>query len=431
MSVLGWAQYYLSYKERFRLIDRQIDEMAAIIYASDLSKTKIENVEVANHIVSDALGRERVLALISLYDEKRNLLYQNNNAEQLQLVAPALPRRQTLELQGHVVRLLNFPLAKEGKLLQVGLILDSVMDRWRNMSLHLILYAFLTLCAISAISFVLSKMLLRPIENLAMYLHHRVSHFDDQPSSVTNPFPSPLSTGKDEIGKLTRAVQAFHEKFQNAAKVSRSRAAQLAHEFKTPLTLIRYSLEELLKTSDPRQSALVKESLSEVDRLSGIVNSFTQLSLFEASPTLNLELHAIRLDSLAEAVVQRLQRVYPNRIHFEKPGKSTVFADPAHAEQAITNLLMNSLIHTAPDSPVQISVEETTLLVRDQGPGVPNEVLERLGAPFNLGKSTKKGSNSGLGLAWVHIIAKKYGWIFNLRNTPTGVEASLEMTAPA
>jgi two-component system, OmpR family, sensor kinase len=101
--------------------------------------------------------------------------------------------------------------------------------------------------------------------------------------------------------------------------------------------------------------------------------------------------------------------------------------DPDAFAIVVRNLVENALKHGAPGRPVGIVLSVTgTLSVRNQGPVLPDDELERLTKPFERGATTAKGS--GLGLAIVEAIVRGAGSVLTLRSPVPGWQDGLQVT---
>ncbi|NJM09879.1 MAG: sensor histidine kinase [Bdellovibrionaceae bacterium] len=95
-------------------------------------------------------------------------------------------------------------------------------------------------------------------------------------------------------------------------------------------------------------------------------------------------------------------------------------------DQLITNLLTNALKFSDVTESVEVKVENDRLIVKDAGPGIPPEVLERIGQPFNVGPDSGEGATgNGLGLAFVSAVTKLYQWRLEIRGAGRGAEISI------
>ncbi|HEU4681217.1 MAG TPA: ATP-binding protein [Gemmatimonadales bacterium] len=208
-----------------------------------------------------------------------------------------------------------------------------------------------------------------------------------------------------------KEVQELHmraERLEAVAELS----ASLAHEIRNPLASIRSSVEQLARSkhADEDERFLSGLIVRESDRLSRLLSEFLDFARVRATHFAPLDLH-----SVVVAVV-RLIRAHPD---CRADAIITVEGDHAMLEgdedllhRVIANLVLNAV--QAARGPVRITVSVAAvqaseiphgtnldhairLQVRDNGPGIPEEVRERLFQPFVSGRS----GGSGLGLAIV------------------------------
>jgi two-component system sensor histidine kinase PilS (NtrC family) len=208
-----------------------------------------------------------------------------------------------------------------------------------------------------------------------------------------------------------KEVQELHmraERLEAVAELS----ASLAHEIRNPLASIRSSVEQLARSkhADEDERFLSGLIVRESDRLSRLLSEFLDFARVRATHFAPLDLHAVVV------AVVRLIRAHPDC----RPD-ATITVDGDHAmlegdedllHRVIANLLLNAV--QAARGPVRITVSVAAvqaseiphgtnldhavrLQVRDNGPGIPEEVRERLFQPFVSGRS----GGSGLGLAIV------------------------------
>ncbi|MGI9039912.1 MAG: two-component system sensor histidine kinase NtrB [Gemmatimonadales bacterium] len=208
--------------------------------------------------------------------------------------------------------------------------------------------------------------------------------------------------------KEVQALQARAERLEAVAALS----ASLAHEIRNPLASIRSSVEQLGRskhaTEDERFLAglIVRES----DRLSRLLSEFLDFARVRATQFVPLDLHAV------VAAVVRLIRAHPDcrpdaEITIEG-GHTMLDADEDLLHRVVANLVLNAV--QAARGPIRIAVsvaavqagqiphgtnldQAIRLQIRDNGPGIPVEIRERLFEPFVSGRP----GGSGLGLAIV------------------------------
>ncbi len=208
-----------------------------------------------------------------------------------------------------------------------------------------------------------------------------------------------------------KEVQELHmraERLEAVAELS----ASLAHEIRNPLASIRSSVEQLARSkhADDDERFLSGLIVRESDRLSRLLSEFLDFARVRATHFAPLDLH-----SVVVAVV-RLIRAHPDcrpDAVITVEGEHTLLeGDEDLLHRVVANLVLNAV--QAARGPIRITVtvaaaqaseiphgtdleHAVRLQVRDNGPGIPEEVRERLFQPFVSGRS----GGSGLGLAIV------------------------------
>jgi two-component system sensor histidine kinase PilS (NtrC family) len=208
--------------------------------------------------------------------------------------------------------------------------------------------------------------------------------------------------------KEVQELQARAERLESVAALS----ASLAHEIRNPLASIRSSVEQLARSrhADEDERFLAGLIVRESDRLSRLLSEFLDFARVRATQLVPLDLH-----SVITAVV-RLIRAHPDcRADAElviEGGRTILDGDEDLLHRVVTNLVLNA-VQAAP-GPVKVTVSVASvqageiphgtnlehairLQVRDTGPGIPEEIRQRLFDPF---VSARPGG-SGLGLAIV------------------------------
>jgi two-component system sensor histidine kinase KdpD len=203
--------------------------------------------------------------------------------------------------------------------------------------------------------------------------------------------------------RLSRAaLEAETLRRSDAIKTAVLRA--VSHDLRSPLTAIRAAGEGLrrddLRLDDRDRAGLLQTITGEAERLERLVTNLIDLSRLEAGaarprPVLYTgdDLVGGALETLGPAA---------DRVTVDLPDEPVAaLVDGAQIERVLVNLLENALKFASPGSPVEVQVErvggELQIRVRDSGPGVASEDLERIFEPFEQGEGA--GAGSGLGLA--------------------------------
>jgi signal transduction histidine kinase len=193
--------------------------------------------------------------------------------------------------------------------------------------------------------------------------------------------------------------------------------ATLAHEIKNPLAIIRGSAERLRKL-DPEAERMAGFVIDETDRLSRTVARYLQFA--RGGPTLAENGDAV--ESL-EATLDLLEGEFAARcVTLERPADPPRPAPVALADESLKqvylNLILNALEALPEGGRVAVAVAEAggafEVRVADDGPGIPADVLDRVGRPF----FTTKARGSGLGLFLTRRLVQTSGGDLRIESAP-------------
>jgi nitrogen fixation/metabolism regulation signal transduction histidine kinase len=250
-------------------------------------------------------------------------------------------------------------------------------------------------------------------------LDHRVPvRSDDEIGAVAAAFNfmmEDLRTSKDRL-VIAERIAAWQEI-----------ARRLAHEIKNPLTPIQMAMDTLRKTwkkQHPSFGEILEEStttvMEEADRLKHIVSEF---SAFARMP--KPELSRVDLNELVRSALALYHGAAPIEIKLFEP-LPQIDADRSQLNQVVLNLVENArdAIGQRSDGHIIVSTrpgeagDRALLIVEDDGPGIPDDLKDKVFAPYFTTKHAKGGT--GLGLAIVHRIISDHGGRIAVADAPGG-----------
>lgn len=398
-------------QERMSLIDQQVRETATVLLDSQLAEPRKIDFEEAEEIISDELGETRIGKFFIVRDLQGQTIFASNNAEILPL--DEIPRDVTwfqMSAKGKFIRVLNLNLPRvPDRSLQVGLILDEDLIVPGYLSRTSLIFVTVALLLGLVVSWFLTSFLLRPIALLESFLTEVSLPSRNQlqlPNVPAHIAAAPSQASKDEFERMIAGLNGLIDRVNKNYQFSRLWAYQMAHELKTPLSLLGVEIERLpRKLGQPDMD--LAGVFAEMHRMSETINSFLSWAELENS---NQQRHLFvnRLGSVTQDVMDRL---HSSRLNLDIDSDAVVVANPQHLEQLLLNLVQNALLHTDSDSQVDVRVRGHELVVEDRGNGIPKEVLGRLGEPFNRGESrASQTKGHGLGLAWIKSVCRLYLW---------------------
>ena len=283
-------------------------------------------------------------------------------------------------------------------------------------------WIFLCLMAFSIVaSWLFSRWFTKPLTKLS----HATRQLAEGDYSVRVNVPE-----TDEIGLLAADFNHMAGEVSHAAQLQRDLLANVSHDLRTPLTLIKGYAETVrdLTGDDPdKRTAQLDVIVDETDRLSGLVNSVMELSKM-SSGTDKPEKVRFDLCQLCEEVAQRYEAVcaqngYTLTLELPQPETDcTVCADPAMMERVLHNLLGNAMHHIGPDNVFILRVnapEKGTVRVEvaDHGAGIAKEDLPYIFDRYYRSRSDAGKVGTGLGLSITKAILQSHGFRFGVNST--------------
>jgi two-component system, OmpR family, sensor histidine kinase BaeS len=264
----------------------------------------------------------------------------------------------------------------------------------------------------------LSRTIARPIRELTLATH-AVSEGD---LSQQVPVRS-----KDEIGELSRAFNKMSAELSRSVNARKQMTADIAHELRTPLSLILGHAEAVHDGVLPPSGENFEIIREEATRLEHLVDDLRILSLADAGE-LSISPETIDPDRL----IQEVATLY--RFHTKTkdltldldilPPLGNIEVDAGRITQVLTNILDNALRHTPAGGHVTLAARGTPgwveLSVRDTGPGLPADDLPRIFDRFYRADAARHRGDggSGLGLAIAKSIVLAHGGQIRAESEP-------------
>ncbi len=252
----------------------------------------------------------------------------------------------------------------------------------------------------------------------------------------------PENGRRNQFGQLAHSFNRMTAELERADQRRRNMTADIAHELRTPLHIIRGNLEGILDgVYDPTPDH-VEATLEETRTLSRLVDDLHTLSQAEAGQ-LPLHLEAVDVTELladvytsfsGQAEVKDIALI----VDFDgKPADLTVTGDAVRLNQVLTNLVSNALRHTPSGGQIQLAAarqnENVCISVRDNGAGIPAADLPYIFDRFwrgDLARTHVDGAHTGLGLAIARQLVEAHQGSINVTSEP-GEGACFTILLPA
>ena len=218
----------------------------------------------------------------------------------------------------------------------------------------------------------------------------------------------------DPVGQsqeLQPIVQAFNQlqsRLAQAWQRERRFVDGVAHELRTPITVISGHAQSLQTELPPAGHAKLALIAAETERLGELVSVMLDLARSDAG-RLNLELKTIDPELVVLDAYERLQALAPNRLRLAPSLDAEILritADPERLQQCFASLVDNAVRYSVGAVYLAVSASDDSVIlhVRDQGPGIPEQERAQVLERFVRGSTSIGTRGSGIGLATVKLL---------------------------
>jgi two-component system OmpR family sensor kinase/two-component system sensor histidine kinase BaeS len=240
--------------------------------------------------------------------------------------------------------------------------------------------------------------------------------------------------GPGEVGRLAHSFNQMTERLQANETQRRALLADVAHELRTPLSVIRGNVEGILDGVYPADEAHLGPLLDETAVMARLLDDLQTLSTAEAGV---LRLHRERVDPVA--VAQDATAAF--RARADRGGVMLdcraagpvpeVDVDPVRIGEVLANLLANAIHHTPRGGSVRVLVDPdpagVAVAVTDTGPGIDPSDLPRV---FDRFVKSADSGGAGLGLAIARSLVEAHGGRITAQSAP-GQGTTMRFVLPA
>jgi len=247
--------------------------------------------------------------------------------------------------------------------------------------------------------------------------------------------------GASKVARDISERRQTEELLRDAARRKDEFVALLAHELRNPLAPIRYALElkkrpNLSAGQNDAADAIVERQVAHLSRLLDDLLDVSRITYGK----LELKRQSTELNSILATAVETARPVLDGRRHrlqFEMPSAPIrLEGDPVRLAQVFSNLLINAAKFTNPGGQIVIEVahENTRVVVsvRDDGVGIPAEMIPRLFTMFSQAPQPQAGADGGLGvgLSLVRELVKLHGGSVEAHSAGPGLGSNFVVRLP-
>lgn len=347
----------------------------------------VDNVTKQVFPIDKPLSESAILQVEKLFNQLENKNLTSQTGEGLYIgFSPSL----------YTVRVIRKSTGNEFILLTSSLSL--MQDTVKVLRNQLIFVAVIVTAVSLFISYVIADRIARPIDDMSAVAERWAKGdetvlFKGSYYAETEELANALNKAKDEVNK--------------SGKLQKDLLANVSHDLKTPLTMIKAYAEMIKDISGDNKEKREKHTqviIEEADRLTLLVNDILNLSKLQSQSDV-IEKTTINLSKLIETVIYRFSTVLSEKGYvIEKHIEQNVFVcvDEKKIEEVIYNLIGNSINYTGEDKTVKIyltvSDKTATLEILDSGLGISGDKIETIWEKYYRFSETHKRTVKGTGL---------------------------------
>jgi len=248
----------------------------------------------------------------------------------------------------------------------------------------------------------------------------------------------PVAGANDEFDALAASVNRVLDRLEEQAGTLRATFDSAAHDLRAPLQRLRARMDALLLRSQPLEPAVrdsIEAALREVDHLQRTLATLLQIALAESGAALASPA-AVDVGALAAELVELFEPVAGAqglKLDYRQESAAIVQGNRQLLAQLLTNLIENGLKYVPAGGRIEVAVrrlaDRVSLVVSDDGPGIPAADRSRAGQPFVRFGSAAKPEGSGLGLSLAAAIARLHRGRLALESNEPGLRVVVDLPA--
>ena len=377
-----------------------------LAYREDVCIEIIENKNIS--YFTDSVSRGCLIGSNELNSYKLSFMSSGNNSVTYRVINPRFKNKALI----YGLKI------DENTYAFISTSLEPISSTVSLLKRQLILTIGIVLLVAFLIAYTISKKISRPIE--------KITNISKKMSSGNYDVKFDTGTDINEIKELEITLNKMSEELSKTENLRREFLANVSHDLKTPLTLIKANAEmvrDLNYNNKEKREKSLNTVTSEVDRLNLLVEDILDLSKMQSNAD-DLDLEEFNISEVIRTIVERFN------VLCERDGYSiecdlfdfNITADKKKIEQVIYNLITNAMNYTGDDRKVFIKMKNDDRKVRieiiDTGAGINEEDLEHIWDKYYKADKKYKRVTYGTGLG-LSIVKN----ILNLHNFEYGVES--------
>jgi signal transduction histidine kinase len=235
----------------------------------------------------------------------------------------------------------------------------------------------------------------------------------------------------DEIGQLGRSFNQMAERLERLIVSERRLLGDISHELRSPLARLKFAVK-LARTSPDSKSSLDRIE-RDIDRIASLVSDIVEITFVEGDPALRGAESVPVAEIVGEVVRDCSVEAEMRGCRIEVTGHlaGEALGSRELVRRAVENVLRNAIRYSPDKTTIQVSLasdgHSAILIVRDQGPGVPENTLSRIFDPFFRVEESRSpnGGGSGLGLSIAKRAVQAHHGCISAENASPGLRVRI------
>ena len=418
--------------------DNLVDYMDPAYASEMLKKRRNANFSrVAQRWVKEESTDPKLVdILVQVFDTDGNTIASSKNVASLVKIPsgkflPVLQGKPRFDTMANF-RIYTTPVFEEDKvayIVQVASPLESMRIALNNLRVALFLLFPITVLATGVMGAFIAKMTLRPVDSMIETIH--------QIRAENMKIKLKIPNTKDEIQKLAETFNDMLGRLESDFNTQRRLFADLSHELKTPLTILKGEFEVILKKtrSNEEYKETLKSALEETDRIIRLAENLLILAKLDSKEVVQ-KTERIDLSELLKGImnnVKGLAELKEISLSFSGSAGASILADRHQMKTLFLNIIDNAFKYTPPKGGIDISVftngAAACVSIKDTGVGIPAEEIGHIFDRFYRVDKSRSSSGFGLGLSIAKSIVESHGGNISVLS-PSGAGTTFTVSLP-
>ncbi len=321
----------------------------------------------------------------------------------------------TLEDKKFAAKIFTLP---DNRLLLIGVDITKISDDFRFMSLLSIL-SIISMLIVIATSYLISHFVVKRTNDIADTAQ-TIMRTGDLSKRIE------IDSKWDDLSNMAETLNSLLVRIEDLMTGIRRVSDNIAHDLRTPLTLLRNDLEELKEGKNINH----EEIIAEADHLLNTFNALLRISRIETERQKS-QFKKVKIDQIIQDAIELYEALAEDKkITIQSELDHIEFiADPDLLFQAIANLLDNAIKFTPENGAIKIHLKKQNdgfiISVQDNGAGVPEDKKQKIFDRFYRGDDSRNSVGNGLGLSLVAAIVHLHDGKIEAQNTHPGLKIIL------